>query len=111
MNTNKTVKQFDIYWANLDGYKGGIKTRPVIIISNNIINESATSVLVATATTNTSRVYPTDLVLNIGGKRGKINFNTVFQVDKSKLDNKIQRLSPTDRLRAKSKLKKVFDLD
>ncbi|WP_242054964.1 type II toxin-antitoxin system PemK/MazF family toxin [Nostoc flagelliforme] len=56
------MKRGDIYYANLSPVKG--KRRPVLIISNDISNGAATTVTILPLTSNVSRVYPFEVLLN-----------------------------------------------
>jgi mRNA interferase MazF len=56
----------DIYWVNLDPVIGTeiAKTRPAVIISNNIGNEYSAWVIVAPVTTGGSgKVYPFEVLI------------------------------------------------
>jgi len=54
------IKRGDIYWINFAPIEGSEieKTRPAIIISNNINNELADTVTVIPITSSVGKVYP-----------------------------------------------------
>jgi mRNA interferase MazF len=59
------MKRGDIYFANLDPTIGSEikKKRPVLIVSNNANNKSSTTVTVVPLTSNVTRVYPFEVLL------------------------------------------------
>ena len=60
------MKRGDIYYANLDPTVGFqvSKRRPVLIVSNNANNRAASTVTILPITSNVSRVYPFEVLLN-----------------------------------------------
>jgi mRNA interferase MazF len=60
------MKRGDIYYANLSPVMVSEmgKRRPVLIISNDISNSAATTVTILPLTSNVSRVYPFEVLLN-----------------------------------------------
>ncbi|WP_462248938.1 type II toxin-antitoxin system PemK/MazF family toxin [Ekhidna sp.] len=86
--------RFDIYWANLDPTIGSEmkKTRPVVIVSPDVMNRNLNTVLVCPLTT-TSKSYPTRISVNFEGKEGMIALDHIRSIDKKRLVNKSGRLS------------------
>ncbi len=60
------MKRGDIYYANLDPSIGSetAKLRPVLIVSNDINNRMATTVTIVPITSNISKVYPFEVLLD-----------------------------------------------
>lgn len=60
------MKRGDIYYADLHPAVGSEmgKRRPVLIVSNDINNKAATTVTILPLTSNISRVYPFEVLLN-----------------------------------------------
>lgn len=60
------MKRGEIYYANLSPAVGSEmdKRRPVLIVSNDINNRAATTVTILPITSNVSRVYPFEVLLN-----------------------------------------------
>jgi len=86
--------RFDIYWANLDPTIGSEmkKTRPIVIVSPDVMNRNLNTVLVCPLTT-TSKSYPTRISVNFEGKEGMIALDHIRSIDKKRLVNKSGRLS------------------
>ena len=59
------MKRGDIYYANLNPSIGSetAKLRPVLIVSNNINNKSATTITIVPITSNVIKVYPFEVLL------------------------------------------------
>ncbi len=59
------MKRGEIYFANLDPTVGSEikKKRPVLIVSNNANNKAASTVTIVPITSNTSKVYPFEVML------------------------------------------------
>ena len=86
----------DVYWVNLDPTVGSeiAKTRPALIISNNIGNQYADRVIVAPVSSgNMRRVYPFEVRLETGEaglpRRSKVLLDQSRTVDKSRLGDRI----------------------
>ena len=60
------MKRGEIYFANLSPAVGSEmdKRRPVIIVSNDYNNNASTTLTILPITSNTSRVYPFEVLLN-----------------------------------------------
>jgi mRNA interferase MazF len=60
------MKRGEIYYATLDPTVGSEikKRRPVLIVSNNISNRTGDIITVLPLTSNVSRVYPFEVLLN-----------------------------------------------
>lgn len=63
----KMMKRGEIYYANLDPTIGGEtqKCRPVLIVSNNANNKAASTLTVIPITSNTKKIYPFEVLLEI----------------------------------------------
>ena len=90
------VNRFDVYWANLDPTIGSEmkKTRPVVVVSPDVINRNLNTVIVCPLTTS-SKNYPTRVNLIIAGKEGAIALDQIRSIDKERLVKRITSLSQT----------------
>ena len=91
----------EVYWVNLDPTVGLeiAKTRPAVIISNDIGNQYADWVIVAPISSGgMSRVYPFEVRLNTGerglAQTSKILLDQIRTVDKTRLGSNIGVLTP-----------------
>lgn len=72
------------------------KTRPVLIVSNDVNNQYGATITVLPVTSSTAKIYPFEVRLDVneGGLRNesKIKANQIRTIDKSRLGNKIGQL-------------------
>jgi len=96
----QNIQRGDVYWANLDPTLGVEiqKTRPVIVVSNNAINQHSQLVIVVPVTTNVTRLSPSHVLLprSEGGLSAdsKALTEQIRAMDKQRLVTKIGTLSP-----------------
>ncbi len=88
-------KRGEIYWVNLDPTVGTEikKTRPALILSNDIGNEFSKRVIVAPITSSVNNVYRFQVKINIFEKECKVLVDQLRSVDKLRLGSKIVSLS------------------
>lgn len=87
------VKQYDIYWVNLDPMVGNEirKTRPCLVISPNFSNKILNTLLIAPITSSI-RNFPMRIKIELKGKMGQVALDQIRCVDKSRLFGKIDSL-------------------
>ena len=90
----------EIYWVNLDPTVGTeiAKTRPSLVISNDIGNEYSSRVIVAPATSgSTGRVYPFEVPVPAGeggfDRASKVLLDQIRTVDRRRLGALVGSLS------------------
>ncbi|MEH2313649.1 MAG: type II toxin-antitoxin system PemK/MazF family toxin [Nostoc sp.] len=89
------MKRGDIYYANLSPVMGSEmgKRRPVLIVSNDISNSVAPTVTILPLTSNVSRVYPFEVLLNpeISGltKPSKVQAQQVRTISKQRITGEV----------------------
>ena len=95
-----TIKRGDIYLAALDPVVGReiSKTRPVVVVSNDLNNKHGGTVTVLPITSqHLKRVYPFELLLSKGNanlpKKSKIKADQIRTLDKSRLIKRFGRLT------------------
>ena len=105
-------KRGDIYWVNLDPSIGQEtkKTRPALVISNDIGNELAQIVMIAPITSKVTNIYPFEVKISLQGKLGKIMINQCRAVDKSRLTKKIDSIDRETMKSVENAIKIVFGL-
>lgn len=91
----------EIYWANLNPAVGSeiSKTRPVLIVSNDINNQYAATVTILPITSTTAKIYPFEVFLSQGegnlANDSKAKANQIRTIDKQRIGSKIGKISET----------------
>src|SRR4051812_37119578 len=92
----RVPRRGELYWVNLDPANGSeiAKTRPALIISNDIGNQHADRVIVAPISSGSlGKIYPFEVHLNVGeggiAKESKILLDQIRTLDKSRLGSYI----------------------
>jgi len=98
MGMIKTIKQFEVWVVEFDPAVGSEikKSRPVVIVSNNIINDLYATVIVAPLT-STLRNYPSRIDTDFGNNGGQIAVDQLKCFDKARLKKKIGIISRIER--------------
>jgi mRNA interferase MazF len=109
------IKQYDIWLANLNPSRGTEpgKTRPVVIVQTNLLNEEHLSTLVCPVTTN---VNPEIELLRVHLKKGQLDkpsdilVDQIRTIDNRRLIKKIGSLTKDQVTILKETIKVVLDL-
>lgn len=96
--TNKEIKRGEVYWVNLDPTIGSEiqKTRPAVIVSNNIQNKVSSRVVVIPITSKADKLFPFEAKISLKKKGVKVLTDQIRTVDKSRLSDCICMLSTTE---------------
>ena len=100
------MQRGDIYFAQLDPTRGAEirKTRPVVIVSNDIANRAGSLVTVVPLSSNVSRVFPFEVAVSAAQsglpKDSKAMAQQVRTVDKARLANTKSGMLPAAQLTA-----------
>ena len=85
------IKRGDICWIKLDPIEGAEigKTRPAVIISNDINNELADTVTILPITSKAGRIYPFEVFIPAGtanlSEDSKAKANQIRTIDKKRI--------------------------
>jgi mRNA interferase MazF len=93
-----TVRRGEVWWVDFDPARGGEvrKTRPAVILSNDLANEHLNRVQVVPMTSNTGRVYPSEAVVDVAGQSSKAMADQLTTVAKERLGRRLAVLSRKD---------------
>jgi len=103
------VKRFDVYLVSLDPAVGSEikKTRPCVVISPNEMNRWIRTVIVAPMTTK-GQPYPTRVLCEFEGKEGQVVLDQIRTVDKSRLVQKMGRITKPTQSEVLATLQEMF---
>jgi mRNA interferase MazF len=92
------VKRYEVRWASLDPTEGAemAKTRPVVIVSLDVLNERLQTVTVCPLTTQLHPTWRTRLSVRIGRRDAEIAVDQIRTISKSRLGKKLGTLSDSD---------------
>ncbi len=92
------MKRGEVYWVALDPAVGGevSKTRPAIILSNNLANRVLNRVVMVPLTSNAERELPGEALVEINGKRQKALSSQLRTVSKLRIGRLFGELSTAD---------------
>ncbi len=97
----------EVWWVDFDPAIGGEirKTRPAVIISNDVANAALNRLQVIPLSSNAGRLYPSEAVVMIDGKPSKAMADQITTAAKERLKGRLGLLSRNDMLAIEKVLK------
>ena len=88
----------EVWWVSFDPSVGGEiqKTRPAVILSNNAANSALNRVVVIPLSSQTSKLYPSEVLINLNGEARKAMADQVMTASKQRLKSRLGSLSRSD---------------
>jgi mRNA interferase MazF len=92
------MKRGEVWWINFEPAIGGEirKQRPAVVVSNDAANKHLNRVQVVPLTSTVDRVYPSEALVMIRGKKSKAMADQLTTVSKRRVQNMAGRLSKAD---------------
>ena len=92
------MKRYDILWANLDPTCGSeiAKTRPVVVISLDVLNTALSTVTVCPLTSQLHPGWRSRMQIKCAGKPAEIAADQIRTISKQRLGRKLGTLSDTE---------------
>lgn len=88
----------EVWWVEFDPAIGSEirKTRPAVIVSNDAANRFTARVQVIPLSSNVERIYPSETVVTIAGKKSKAMADQIMTADKRRLKEQLGKLTQAD---------------
>lgn len=92
------MKRYDIRWAALDPTRGGemAKTRPVVIVSLDVLNLQLSTVTVCPLTSTRHPAWRTRLAVRVGGRDAEIAVDQIRTISKGRVGKKVGMLTAAE---------------
>ena len=92
------LKRYDVCWAALDPVKGAemAKTRPVVIVSLDVLNERLQTVTVCPLTSQLHPGWRSRLQVRCGGNQSEVAVDQIRTISRSRLGERISVLSDAE---------------
>jgi mRNA interferase MazF len=92
------MKRGEVWWIHFESAVGGEirKQRPAVIVSNDAANKHLNRIQVVPLTNNVERVYPSEALVTVRGKRHKAMADQLATVSKTRLHDRMGRLSKSE---------------
>jgi mRNA interferase MazF len=106
------MRRGEVWWVAFDPAVGTEiqKTRPAVIVSNDIANRYLGRVTVMPLTGNTINVYPGETVVMLNSAKSKAMANQLMTADKSRFHNRLGALSSIDMAKIDYAIRTHLDL-
>ena len=92
------MKRYDVHWARLDPAQGAemAKTRPVVVVSLDVLNECLQTVTVCPLTSQLHPSWRSRLQVRCGREEAEIAVDQIRTVSQARLGEKIGSLSAAE---------------
>ena len=89
------MKRYEVRWASLDPVQGAemAKTRPVVIVSLDALNDRLSTVTVCPVTSTLHPSWRTRIAVRVGQRNAEIAVDQIRTISKSRLGKKLCVLS------------------
>lgn len=110
---NKEIVRGNIYWVNLDPAVGSEikKTRPAIVISNNMQNRVSSRIIVIPLTSSINNIFPFEAKVLVKDTIAKALTDQIRTIDKSRIGDYISKLSKVEVSDIEKAIKITLSLD
>ena len=106
----KEVRRYEVRWATLDPVQGGemAKTRPVVIVSLDVLNERLSTITVCPLTSSLHPGWRSRVPVRVGQRNAEIAVDQIRSISKSRLGKKLGKLSDAEALALRMVITEMF---
>ena len=105
------MSRYDIVWAELDPVRGSeiAKTRPVVIVSLDVLNDVLATVTVCPLTSQIHPGWRSRIQIRCSGKPAEIAVDQIRTISKQRLGRKLGTLSESDASALRRVITEMYD--